>query len=145
MKKIIGMLCLACVAQTCAALESSKTLTTHDIDPTVILEANHFNWYAVAVEDHQGISKVREFHDMGTHGVQQIDYIVNCNNLSMALADFVILTPTGRLPNHTTYLSVAELSFYKPVIEHDIKILGYSCAELVARELQSNLKFESQR
>ena len=57
-----------------------------DIEPSLMVEGSKFNWYAVATNDFKGYNKIREFHEMGTSGVQQIDYVVNCSNGTMAMA-----------------------------------------------------------
>jgi len=45
----------------------------------------------------KGLFNVRELHDMGSSGVQQIDYLVNCTNQTLALTGFAVITSRGRL------------------------------------------------
>ncbi|MFM7698294.1 MAG: hypothetical protein ACKO5X_06630, partial [Limnohabitans sp.] len=97
-----------------------------------MIEGNKFNRYVVAVNEYKGINKIRKFHDMGNSGVQQIDYVVNCTNNTMAMADFAVLTPQGRQPLMASAATVDMLSFYKPVIEHDLKIANSVCGKQLA-------------
>ena len=56
------------------------------------------NGLTIAVIDQQkGLFNVRELHDMGSSGVQQIDYVVNCANQTLALSGFTVITSKGRL------------------------------------------------
>ena len=56
------------------------------------------NGLTIAVIDQQkGLFNVRELHDMGSSGVQQIDYVVNCANQTLALTGFTVITSKGRL------------------------------------------------
>jgi hypothetical protein len=86
----------------------------------------------IAVIDQQkGLFNVRELHDMGSSGVQQIDYVVNCANQTLALTGFSVITSKGRLTSVATSTTSATLSFYKPLIEHDQRIASNVCGNLV--------------
>ena len=86
----------------------------------------------IAVIDQQkGLFNVRELHDMGSSGVQQIDYVVNCANQTMALTGFSVITSKGRLTSVATATTSPTLSFYKPLIEHDQRIASSVCGNLV--------------
>ena len=99
-----------------------------DDEKTITLAMDKDSWsYAAAAP--KGMSKVREFHDMGATGVQQIDYVVNCSANTMALADFAVMTAQGRLPVAASDATLNTLSFYKPVIEHDQKIAANTCSK----------------
>ena len=86
----------------------------------------------IAVIDQQkGLFNVRELHDMGSSGVQQIDYVVNCANQTLALTGFAVITSKGRLTSVATATTSPALSFYKPLIEHDQRIASSVCGNLV--------------
>jgi hypothetical protein len=86
----------------------------------------------IAVIDQQkGLFNVRELHDMGSSGVQQIDYVVNCANQTLALTGFSVITSKGRLTSVATSTTSSTLSFYKPLIEHDQRIANSVCGNLV--------------
>ena len=85
-----------------------------------------------ALNTSKGMSHVREFHDMGASGVQQIDYVVNCTNQTMAMSSFQILTAPGNLPVGFVSTPSKDLSFYKPVIEHDKQIARNVCEKQMA-------------
>ena len=85
-----------------------------------------------ALNTSKGMSHVREFHDMGASGVQQIDYVVNCTNQTMAMSSFQILTAPGNLPVGFVSNPSKDLSFYKPVIEHDKQIARNVCEKQMA-------------
>jgi hypothetical protein len=84
-----------------------------------------------AIEQQKGLFNVRELHDMVSSGVQQIEYVVNCSNQTLALAGFAVITSKGRLTSNTSPTTSATLSFYKPVIEHDQRIAKNVCGNLV--------------
>ena len=127
MNKLAILLMTLSFAQLSNATERSPIAAMSDSQPTVMVDADKHNWFAVAVQEEQGFTKVREFHDMGHHGVQQIDYVVNCATQTLSLADFAVLTEKGRMPIHPSEATVNMLSFYKPVIEHDKKIAANAC------------------
>ena len=90
------------------------------------------NGLTIAVIDQQkGLFNVRELHDMGSSGVQQIDYVVNCANQTLALSGFTVITSKGRLTSLAPSTTSPTLSFYKPVIEHDQRITSKVCGNLV--------------
>ena len=95
----------------------------------------------IAVIDQQkGLFNVRELHDMGSSGVQQIDYVVNCADQTLALADFAVITSNGRLPVRAAETSFTNLSFYKPMIDHDRTITNNACDKRVAMNSESTAK-----
>jgi len=103
-----------------------------DKESTNIVASSKDTWSVVAANTIKGLTKVREFHDMGKSGVQQIDYVVNCADQTMALADFSVLTANGRLPVRATETTFANLSFYKPMIDHDRAIANNACDKRMA-------------
>ena len=91
----------------------------------------HNRLIIAAIHDQKGFFNVRELHDMGDSGVQQIDYIVNCINHTLALTDFAVVTEKGRLVSNEPAIKSMSLSFYRPLIEHDQKISQSVCHKLV--------------
>jgi len=84
-----------------------------------------------AIDQQKGLFNVRELHDMGSSGVQQIDYVVNCSNQTLALTGFAVMTSKGRLTSNSPAATTSTLSFYKPVIEHDQRIASNVCGNLL--------------
>ena len=84
-----------------------------------------------AIDQQKGLFNVRELHDMGSSGVQQIDYVVNCSNQTLALTGFAVMTSKGRLTSNAPAATSATHSFYKPVIEHDQRIASNVCGNLL--------------
>jgi hypothetical protein len=114
------------------AASNDNTAIVSDKDSTVLVASTKDTWSVVAMNNAKGLTKVREFHDMGKSGVQQIDYVVNCADQTLALADFSVLTTTGRLPVRSIEPTFAELSFYKPMIDHDRAITNNACDNRMA-------------
>lgn len=111
---------------------ANNTAVVSDQENAVLIASAKDTWSVVALDNTKGLTKVREFHDMGDSGVQQIDYVVNCADQSMALAGFAVLTSKGRLPVRVVEPTFAELSFYKPVIDHDKNIANNICEKRLA-------------
>ena len=93
--------------------------------------AVHNHLTIAAIDQQKGLFNVRELHDMGSSGVQQIDYVVNCSNQMLALAGFAVMTSKGRLTSNAPAATSATHSFYKPVIEHDQRIASNVCGNLL--------------
>ena len=119
------------LAQSAFAANTDNLAVVTSKDQTVMVAMNKTTWSVVA-NSTKGLTKVREFHDMGASGVQQIDYVVNCANGSLALADFAVLTVSGRLPARAAEPTFDSLSFYKPMIEHDVKVTNNACESQLA-------------
>ncbi len=66
------------------------------------------------------------------HFAERIDYVVNCSNRKLSMADFKVLTGMSAQTTPTTDRGVAELSFYQPVIQHDINIVENVCGGKLA-------------
>ncbi len=103
-----------------------------DKDEIITVTVADNTWAVVATNSTKGLTKLREFHDMGDAGVQQIDYVVNCNNRKLSMADFKVLTAMSPQNKQTTEREVADLSFYQPVIQHDINIVENVCGGKLA-------------
>jgi len=93
--------------------------------------AIHQGLSIAAIDKQKGLFNVRELHDMGKSGVQQIDYVVDCSNRTLALTGFAVLTAQGRLTSNMPTASSDSPSFYKPVIEHDQRIATSVCGNLI--------------
>ena len=123
---------LACFIVSSFASAATSTMPSHiDKDPDILLASNDKTW-SYASFNTQALVNVREFHDMGQSGVQQIDYLVNCNNQTMAMAGFQVLKGFDVAPVGYVAPKTQELSFYKPVIDHDLKIASNVCQKQVA-------------
>jgi hypothetical protein len=118
-------------AQLAFATNTDNIAVVTAKDQAVMVTTNKTTWSVVATST-KGLTKVREFHDMGASGVQQIDYVVNCTNGTLALADFAVLTVQGRLPVRAVEPTFDSLSFYKPLIEHDVKVANNACESHMA-------------
>jgi len=123
---------LACLIVSSFASAATSTMPSHiEKDPDILLASNDRTW-SYASFNSQSLVNVREFHDMGLSGVQQIDYLVNCSNQTMAMVGFQVLK--GYDIASVGYLApkTQQLSFYKPVIDHDLKIASNVCEKQVA-------------
>ena len=99
--------------------------------------AIHNHLTIAAVDQQKGLFNVRELHDMGSSGVQQIEYVVNCSNQTLALAGFAVVNSKGRLTSNAPHTTSSTLSFYKPVIEHDLRIASNVCGNLLTMNTSS--------
>ena len=130
---------LACLfISTAASATSVQTDRTLVQEPSILLAMNTTTWSYVAPSSSQGLTNVREFHDMGASGVQQIDYVVNCANQTMALSGFQILTGPDSKPAGFVTPKTQKLSFYTPAIDHDKKIASNTCNKFVAMNNYTN-------
>jgi len=110
--------------------QNAAVISDKDEIMTVVVAEN--TWAVVAANSSKGFTKLREFHDMGDAGVQQIDYVVNCSNRKLSMADFKVLTGMSAKNTQDNDRSISELSFYKPVIQHDINIVDNVCGGKLA-------------
>lgn len=130
MKKLSTI--LACLIVSSLASAATSTVPAQfEKDPDILLASNDRTWSYAGFGSKELVS-VREFHDMGQSGVQQIDYLVNCSNQTMAMVSFQVLK--GFDIASVGYLAPQNqnLSFYKPVIDHDLKIASNVCEKQVA-------------
>lgn len=114
------------------ATNAQNAAVISDKDEIITVTVADNTWAVVATNSNKGLTKLREFHDMGDAGVQQIDYVVNCNNRKLSMADFKVLTAMSPQNKQTTEREVADLSFYQPVIQHDINIVENVCGGKLA-------------
>jgi len=130
MNKLTTLLACLLVSSVTSAATSNAT-SSFDKDPDILLASNDKTW-SYAAYTPNGLANVREFHDMGKSGVQQIDYVVNCNNQTMAMSGFQILVGYDFAPLGHVAAKTQPLSFYKPVIDHDLKIASNACGNQLA-------------
>ena len=123
---------------TAASATSVQTDRALVQEPSILLAMNNTTWSFVAPSNSQGLTNVREFHDMGASGVQQIDYVVNCANQTMAMSGFQILKGPGIEPVGFVAPKTQKLSFYKPAIDHDKQIASNTCNKQVAMNSYTN-------
>ena len=124
---------VALVASTSAvAAGSANTAILSDKEEVMSFTVAENTWAVVAANSTKGLTKLREFHDMGDAGVQQIDYVVNCSNRRLSMANFQVLTEMNAKPTEAVDRSMAELKFYQPVIQHDINIVDNVCGGRLA-------------
>jgi len=130
MNKIFTL--LAClVLSSVSSAATSNASPSFDKDPDILLASNDKTW-SYAAYNSNGLANVREFHDMGKSGVQQIDYVVNCTNQTMAMSGFQILVGFDSEPLGYVAPKSQPLSFYKPAIDHDLKISSNACGNQLA-------------
>jgi hypothetical protein len=123
---------LACfVVSSAASAATTTAASSFDKDPDILLASNDKTW-SYAAYNPNGLANVREFHDMGKSGVQQIDYVVNCSNQTMAMSGFQVLVGYDSAPLGYVAPKTQSLSFYKPVIDHDLKIASNACGNQMA-------------
>jgi hypothetical protein len=72
---------------------------------------------------------------MGKAGVQHIDYLANCSNKKISMVAFKVMPSVMTKNDITTNVNVSDLSFYKPVIQHDANIVEKACSPV--RSIQS--------
>jgi len=129
MNKFITL--LACLVVSSVTSATTSNASSFDKDPDILLASNDKTW-SYAAYSPNGLANVREFHDMGKSGVQQIDYVVNCKSQTMAMSSFQILLGYESKPLVYVSPETQPLSFYKPVIDHDLKIASNACGNQLA-------------
>jgi hypothetical protein len=136
-KVILSILLLSSSAVFAATGTNSAAIADGEKVATLDISIN--NWAIVASNNVNGKTKLREFYDMGDLGVQQIDYVVSCSDQKLSLADFKVLTSMSAKSDNENTKNIAELSFYTPVIQHDINIVSNVCSEqMLTRSAKAN-------
>jgi hypothetical protein len=126
LNKIIFSLALIASGTTSAA--TSDELAMHmDTDKVTKVTVAENNWIILENNPINGVTRVRDYYDMGASGLQQIDYVVNCTNQKLALAGFAVIPTIDAKYHISNNRNYADLSFYKPVIQHDKNIIGTAC------------------
>lgn len=121
---------IASTAAVAANSQGSALISDKEEVATYVVAEN--TWAVVAANSSKGLTKLREFHDMGEAGVQQIDYVVNCSNRKLSMANFQVLTEMTAKPSDGAERTLTELKFYQPVIQHDINIVDNVCGGRLA-------------
>lgn len=121
---------IASTASVAGNSQGSALISDKEAVFTYVVAEN--TWAVVAANSSKGLTKLREFHDMGEAGVQQIDYVVNCSNRKLSMANFQVLTQMNAKTIDVAERSLSELKFYQPVIQHDINIVDNVCGGRLA-------------
>lgn len=120
-------------SNTVMANAIDEQATISDNEPVMLLAASGNSWTVISMESNREMSKVRKFFDMGASGVQQIDYVVNCSNKSVALAGFSVLKSTENAPaGPMATPSYDDLSFYTPKLDIDRNVANTACDKRLA-------------
>jgi hypothetical protein len=119
-------------SSTVLANASDEQTTISANEPVITLAASNNSWTVISMESNRGMSKVRKFFDMGASGVQQIDYVVNCSNKSVALAGFSILKSENVPAGPMASPSYDDLSFYTPKLDIDRNVANTACDKRLA-------------
>ena len=136
--KVILTLLLATSSHAFAAPATNPAAIV-DGEKVAALDISINNWAIVANNSINGKTKIREFYDMGNLGVQQIDYVVSCVDQKLSLAGFKVLTSMSSKSDSGSDKNIADLSFYTPVIQHDINIVSKVCSdEMLTRSAKAN-------
>lgn len=133
-KKILLTVALVSSATAFANNVKSNAVITEK-DKVITLNIAENNWASVATQSVNGLIKIREYYDMGNAGVQHIDYVANCSDKKLSMAAFKVLPSVMTKNDSTTNVNMSDLSFYKPVIQHDTNILEKACSP--SRSIQS--------
>jgi hypothetical protein len=126
-KAILSILLVTSSAVFAAPATNSAAIV--DGEKVASLDISNNNWAIVANNSINGKTKLREFYDMGDLGVQQIDYVVSCADQKLSLAGFKVLTTMSSKSDDAGNKNIADLSFYTPVIQHDINIVSKVCSD----------------
>ena len=121
------------VTNAAVATSFGEQVTISDNEPVIVMSGVGKNWTMISLDNTVPMAKVRKFFDLGANGAQQIDYVVNCADKSVALAGFQVLTSMDQAP--TTAASVPsfdDLSFYKPVLDIDRNAANTACDKRLA-------------
>ena len=130
---------LAANASTAATSDEQATLSGNE--PVALVAAAGNSWTVISMENSKQMSNVRKFFDMGANGVQQIDYVVNCANKSVALAGFQVLKSAANAPSGPMAVtSYDDLSFYMPKLDIDRNVANTACDKRLAQSdmIQTN-------
>ena len=111
------------------AAPATNSASIIDGEKVASLDISNNNWAIVANNSINGKTQLREFYDMGDLGVQQIDYVISCADQKLSLAGFKVLTTMTSKADNESEKNIADLSFYTPVIQHDINIVSKVCSD----------------
>lgn len=123
---------LAANVSFAAATDEVETLA--DNEPVMMIAATGNSWTVISMENSKQMAKVRKFFVMGAIGVQQIDYVVNCKNKSVALAGFQVLKSSENAPSGPMAVqSYDDLTFYTPKLDIDRNVANTACDKRLAQ------------
>lgn len=132
-RTFLALISLLAVSAATAA-SSNEQAIIGDNEPVALVATAGNSWTVISLENSKQMSKVRKFFDMGENGVQQIDYVVNCTNKSVALAGFQILKPTDDVPAGPLAVpSYDDLTFYMPRLDVDRNVANTACDKRLAQ------------
>lgn len=115
------------------ATSFGEQVTIANTEPVVMISGTGNNWTMIAQDSTYQMAKVRKFFDLGANGAQQIDYVVNCSDKSVALAAFQVLKSSDSAPSANAAVpSFDDLSFYKPALEIDRNAANTACDKRLA-------------
>jgi hypothetical protein len=115
------------------AAATDEVVTLADNEPVMMVAASGNSWTVISMENSKQMAKVRKFFVMGAIGVQQIDYVVNCKNKSVALAGFQVLKSSENAPSGPMAVqSYDDLSFYTPKLDIDRNVANTACDKRLA-------------
>jgi len=120
------------------ALTLSNTAFSSESIQSIHHDSTQGTLAVFAINEKIGTFHVRESYDMGISGVQQIDYIIDCENKTMALVNFAVQTTKGRLTSNKTEDDSADIIFYLPKYEHDQRISNTVCNKLVTLNISDS-------
>ena len=121
------------ISSIASATSADQQVTIADNEPVLLIADSSNSWTVISMDSGREMSKVRKFFDMGANGVQQIDYVVNCNNKSVALAGFNVLKSTESAPSGPMAVpSFDDLSFYMPQLDIDRNVANTACDKRLA-------------
>ncbi|CAM8645905.1 hypothetical protein MCEGEM3_02620 [Oxalobacteraceae bacterium] len=135
---VVTSLFAANAATATTSVEQSTVTNNETVMPVA---AAGKSWTVISMENSKQMSKVRKFFDLGANGVQQIDYVVNCTNKTVALAGFQVLQSSENVPSGPLAVtSYDDLSFYKPKLDIDRNVANSACDKRLAQSetIQTN-------
>lgn len=121
------------VTTTAMATSFGEQATIADNEPAVLISGAGKNWTMLSMDNTRQMVKVRKFFDMGANGAQQIDYVVNCADKSVALAGFQVLKSSDITPPTAAAIpSFDDLSFHKHILDIDRNTENSACLKRLA-------------
>ena len=120
-------------ANAAMATSFGEQATIADGEPIILISGAGKNWTMISMDSTVHMVKVRKFFDMGANGAQQIDYVVNCTDKSVALAAFQVLKSSDIAPLTAAAIpSFDDLSFHKHILDIDRNTENSACSKRLA-------------
>lgn len=118
---------------TAMATSYGERTTIADNEPAFLFRGAGKNWTMLSMDKKRQMTMVRKFFDMGTSGAHQIDFVVNCADKSVALADFQVVKSTDITPSPAAVVqSFDDLSFHKDMLDIDQLTGNFACQKQLA-------------